>query len=131
MFEESAIEQFGHAIMLRHVVSCKSTLSTFISKKVGEITASKLTATIRPKTFNVRAMLSLRPGRERLVSTKSFVLSSENLKPSEARKVVSESDIVFATSETKCRRRPPDIRMDLSTKSVGRWSLALLPNRLA
>jgi len=46
--------------MLRRLVSCKSTLGTFISKKVGEITAGKLTAAIRPKMFNVRAMLSLR-----------------------------------------------------------------------
>src|SRR6266702_1975104 len=131
MFEESAIERFGHAIMLRHVVSCKSTLGTFISKKVGEIMASKLTAAIQPKTFDVRAMLSLHPGRKRLVSTKSLVLSSENLKPSEAREVVSECDIVFATSKAEYRRWSPDIRVHLSTESVGRWSLALLPNRLA
>ncbi len=78
-FEELTIERLSYTVMLRRVVSSKLPLSTFILKKVGEIMASKLTAAIRPKMFDVRAMLSLRPGCERLAKVSSLVLRTSSI----------------------------------------------------
>ena len=57
-----AIECFSHAIMLQHVMSSKLMLSAALPKKSGEIMVGILTATIRPKLFDVHAMLCFHPG---------------------------------------------------------------------
>jgi hypothetical protein len=96
--KKSAIERLGYAVMLWRVVGSKTSLSALASKEVGEVAAGIFTAAIGSKSLDVRAVLSLRPGRERLVSFKRFVLSPEGFESSVTRIVVCEGNIIFAAS---------------------------------
>src|SRR6266702_8874013 len=117
--------------MLWHVMSGETSLSTFLSKKRGEVAASKLTAMSSSKTLHVCAVLCLCPSRKCLVSAKGFIFGAKNLKPCKARIIVGKSHIVLVAPKTQSRRRPPDISVDLSSKRVGKRSLPFLANCLA
>jgi hypothetical protein len=85
--------------VLRGVVSGKMALRALGLEKFAEIFAGVFASAVRTESLDLRAVLSLSPGREVLVSLQGFILGLQQLNPSEVGVVVSESNVVLAASE--------------------------------
>ena len=73
-------------------------LSTLLVKVLGEILAHILTALIRVKTLDLRAVLSESPGCEVLVSLECFTLGFEEASGGVMGVFVSECDVILVAS---------------------------------
>ncbi len=54
----------------------KASLSSLRFEEIGEVAAGVFSTAVRPKAFDLYAMLSLRPGCKRLVGLEGFVLAA-------------------------------------------------------
>lgn len=66
-FQKSSVEGLGHSVVLRSVVSCKSTLRTFLLEELVKVSTGVLASTVGTESLDLDAVLGLSPGHKVLV----------------------------------------------------------------
>jgi hypothetical protein len=77
--QESPIERFRYSVVLWGVMGGESMFRSLLLEELAEFFASILPSTIGTKSFDLRAVLGLCPGREVLVGLQGLVLRPQKL----------------------------------------------------
>ena len=98
--EKTAVKRLCDAVMLWGVMCSEALLGAFLPKVFSEFMAGELTAMIRAKRFDFRAVLSACPSSEGLVCGEGLVFSAKDVSTRIARGVVCERDVIASASKT-------------------------------
>src|SRR5712671_2643898 len=107
VLQNPPVVRFRDAIVLRGVMCRKALLGSLVLQELSELVTHIFASTIGVKMFDVGPMLCLGPVCKHFVSLQSLILCAQKASGCVLCMVVCKSDIVFATTDGRYRRRSP------------------------